>query len=406
MSAKGGHATPFPSRAFAVNNGPMGQGTTAADPEQPEGPLAAYRALRREGELRHDAGQLLAAEKLQSLHNALRGYKPAGGGGGWKARLGLARRREEPPQGLYIFGNVGTGKSMLMDIFFDTAPLEKKRRVHFHAFMQEVQDRLHAWRQDPDNKGKSDPLPEIAEALAGEAWLLCFDEFHVVNIADAMILGRLFETLFAEGVVVVATSNWPPDRLYEGGLQRERFLPFIDLVKQRLDVLELDSGVDYRLQRLKDITVYHAPLGPRAAAALDKAFAELTEGSEPAPDSVIYKGREIPVPLAARGVARFSFADLCEKPLGPGDYLAIAGLYHTVVLSEVPQLSSEKRNEARRFMTLIDALYEHRVKLLVSAAAPPERLYPSGDGAVEFQRTVSRLQEMRSADYIGKAHMT
>ncbi len=383
----------------------MGQGSTPDD-EQPAGPLAAYRALRREGELRHDAGQLLAAEKLQSLHNALRGYKPAGGGGGWKARLGLSRRREEPPQGLYIFGSVGTGKSMLMDIFFDSAPLEKKRRVHFHAFMQEVQERLHAWRQDPANKGKADPLPIIAEALADEAWLLCFDEFHVVNIADAMILGRLFETLFAAGVVVVATSNWPPDRLYEGGLQRERFQPFIDLVKERLDVLELDSGVDYRLQRLKDITVYHAPLGPRADKALDKAFAELTEGATPAPDSVIYKGREIPVPLAARGVARFSFAELCEKPLGPGDYLAIAGLYHTLVLSGVPTLSAENRNEARRFMTLIDALYEHRVKLVVSAAAPPERLYPSGDGAVEFQRTVSRLQEMRSADYIGKAHMT
>lgn len=383
----------------------MGQPSdTAAD--GPEGPLAAYRALRRDGGLRHDAGQRLAAEKLQSLHNALRGYRPSGNGGGWKARLGLARRPAEPPQGLYIFGNVGTGKSMLMDLFFRSVPLEKKRRVHFHAFMQEVQERLHAWRQDPANKDKADPLPAIGSQLAEEAWLLCFDEFHVVNIADAMILGRLFETLFARGVVVVATSNWPPDRLYEGGLQRERFLPFIALVRQRLDVLELDSGVDYRLQRLKDITIYHAPLGPRAAAALDKAFAELTEGAMAAPSSIHYKGRVIPVPLAARGVARFAFAELCEQPLGPGDYLAIAGLYHTVVLSDVPQLSAEKRNEARRFMTLIDALYEHRVKLVVSAAAPPERLYPAGDGAVEFQRTVSRLQEMRSADYIAKAHMT
>ena len=385
----------------------MGQDTeTNSQATAVQGPLAAYRRLRHDGELHHDAGQELAAEKLQSLHNALRGYKPAGGSGSWKARLGLARRREEPPQGLYIFGGVGTGKSMLMDLFFASAPLEKKRRVHFHAFMQEVQDRLHAWRQDSANKGKADPLPLIAEALAEEVWLLCFDEFHVVNIADAMILGRLFETLFAAGVVVVSTSNWPPDRLYEGGLQRERFLPFIELVKQRLDVLELDSGVDYRLQRLKDIAVYHAPLGPRAEAALDKAFAELTEGAEAAPDIVYFKGREIAVPLAARGVARFSFADLCERPLGAGDYLAIAGLYHTLVISGVPGLSAEKRNEARRFMTLIDALYEHRVKLVVSAAAPPERLYPAGDGAVEFQRTVSRLQEMRSADYIAKAHMT
>jgi cell division protein ZapE len=376
------------------------------DEDVPAGPLAAYRALRGEGNLRHDAGQLLAAEKLQSLHNALRGYRPAAESGGWKARLGLARRREEPPQGLYIFGSVGTGKSMLMDLFFKSAPVEKKRRVHFHAFMQEVQERLHAWRQDPANKGKADPLPVIGGELAEEAWLLCFDEFHVVNIADAMILGRLFETLFALGIVVVATSNWPPDRLYEGGLQRERFQPFIDLVKQRLDVLELDSGVDYRQQRIKDITAYHAPLGPRAEQALDKAFGELTEGLTARPDTLAYKGREIPVPLTAGGVARFSFAELCEKPLGPGDYLAIAGLYHTVILSGVPMLSAEKRNEARRFMTLIDALYEHRVKLVVSAAAPPERLYPSGDGAVEFQRTVSRLQEMRAADYIAKQHMT
>ena len=385
--------------------GPEQEQEQESESGAPAGPLAAYRALRRGGDLRHDAGQLLAAEKLQSLHNALRGYEPAAGGG-WKARLGLARRKAEPPQGLYIFGGVGTGKSMLMDLFFASAPVERKRRVHFHAFMQEVQERLHAWRQDPANKGKADPLPIVAGTLAEETWLLCFDEFHVVNIADAMILGRLFETLFAQGVAVVATSNWPPDGLYEGGLQREHFLPFIDLVKERLDVLELDSGVDYRLQRLKDITVYHAPLGRHAEAALDKAFADLTEGAAAVPDTLHYKGRVIPVPLAARGVARFSFAELCEKPLGPGDYLAIAGLFHTVVLSGVPSLTAEKRNEARRFMTLIDALYEHRVKLVVSAAAPPERLYPSGDGAIEFQRTVSRLQEMRSADYIAKVHMT
>jgi cell division protein ZapE len=373
------------------------------DPAQPEGPLALYRARRRAGVLKPDPGQELTAEKLQSLANALRHYNPASGRGGWKERLGLGGRKAEPPQGLYIYGGVGTGKSMLMDLFFESAPVETRRRVHFHACMQEVHDRLHAWRQK--TKGaKADPLPELAAELAAEAWLICFDEFHVVNIADAMILGRLFETLFGLGAVVVATSNWPPDRLYEGGLQRERFLPFIELVKQRLDVLQLDSGRDYRMARLMDISVYHAPLGPRAVAALDEAFAQLTEGAEPGPEEISIKGRSLPVSRAARGVARFGFAELCENPLGAGDYLAIAGRYHTVILAGVPGLSESSRNEARRFMTLIDALYEHRVKLILSAEAPPEQLYPAGDGAVEFQRTVSRLQEMRSGAYMELAH--
>jgi cell division protein ZapE len=373
------------------------------DPAQPEGPLALYRARRRAGVLKPDPGQELTAEKLQSLANALRHYNPASGRGGWKERLGLGGRKAEPPQGLYIYGGVGTGKSMLMDLFFETAPVAARRRVHFHAFMQEVHDRLHSWRKK--TKGaKGDPLPELAAELAGEAWLICFDEFHVVNIADAMILGRLFETLFELGAVVVTTSNWPPDRLYEGGLQRERFLPFIELVKQRLDVLQLDSGRDYRMARLMDISVYHAPLGARAGLALDEAFAQLTEGAEPGPEEIAVKGRTLPVSQAARGVARFGFAELCENPLGAGDYLAIAGRYHTVVLAGVPMLSENNRNEARRFMTLIDALYEHRVTLILSAEAPPEQLYPSGDGAFEFQRTVSRLQEMRSKAYMQLAH--
>ncbi len=369
-----------------------------------DGPLQLYRTRRREGGLRPDPGQELAAEKLQSLYNALKHYEPSAGRGGWKARLGLAQRRVDPPQGLYIFGGVGTGKSMLMDLFFEAVEGDHKRRVHFHAFMQELQDRLHGWRQT--NKGtKADPLPELAAETAATTWLLCFDEFHVVNIADAMILGRFFETLFEAGVVVVATSNWPPNRLYEGGLQRDRFLPFIALVKARLDILMLDSGVDYRLARLKNLPVYHAPLGARASEALDDAFAQLTEGAAAAAEAIEHKGRSIPVSEAARGVARFSFGELCEAPLGAGDYLAIAGRYHTVILSGVPKLDAEKRNEARRFMTLIDALYEQRVKLVIAAEAPPERLYPAGDGAFEFERTVSRLQEMRSAEYIALAHL-
>lgn len=381
--------------------------TAATDAEtpafDPEGPLWSYRARRRAGLLQVDAAQELTAEKLQSLHNALKHYEPAMGKGGWKARLGLARRSSDPPQGLYLYGGVGTGKSMLMDLFFATAPVEAKRRVHFHAFLQEVHDRLHAWRAEAKGS-KADPLPELAAALAQENWLLCFDEFHVVNVADAMILARLFEAFFAAGAVMVATSNWPPDELYAGGLQREHFLPFIALVKQRLDILELDSGRDYRQRRLQDISVYHAPLGPRSAAALEAAFAALTEGAEVAPDSLTVKGRELPVPAAARGVARFDFAGLCEEPLGAGDYLAIAQAFHTLVLDGVPKLGPERRDVARRFMTLIDALYEHKVKLVIAAEAPPEQLYPRGDGAKEFERTVSRLQEMRSKEYLAVAH--
>ncbi|MEX0759801.1 MAG: cell division protein ZapE [Tistlia sp.] len=370
-----------------------------------EGPLDAYRALRRAGELRADPAQELAAEKLQSLHNALRSYRPAPGSGGWKARLGLARRPEEPPQGLYLYGPVGRGKSMLMDLFFRAAPVERKRRVHFHAFMAETHDRLHAWRRKTKGS-KADPLPELAEELAEQAWLLCFDEFVVVNIADAMILARLFESLFERGVVVVATSNFEPGRLYEGGLQRERFLPFIALLGQRLDILDLGAGTDYRLARLHDRAVYHWPLGAEAEAALEAAFADLTEGAEIGAGSLTVKGRRIEIPARARGVARFGFAELCERPLGAEDYLAIATHFHSVVLSGVPELSPERRNEARRFMTLVDALYEHRVNLVVSAAAPPEGLYPEGDGAFEFRRTVSRLAEMQSAAYIDQPHLT
>ena len=372
-------------------------------PDIERGPLFAFRALVAQHALQPDPAQALAVEKLQALWSALRNYKPSAGGGGWKERLGLARRRDDPPQGLYICGPVGTGKSMLMDLFFAAVSLERKRRVHFHAFMQEVHGRLFAWRQASKGE-KTDPLPEIAQELAGEAWLLCFDEFHVVNIADAMILGRLFESLFAAGTVVVATSNWPPDRLYEGGLQRDRFLPFIALVKDKLDVLQLDGGRDWRRQRLKTLPVYHAPLGPAAQRALDEAFGTLTTGATPQPTSLTVQGRTLPVDAAARGVARFTFEELCSRPLGPADYLAIAAAFHTVVLSGVPILGEQNRNEARRFMTLIDALYEAKTKLIVAAAAPPDRLYPTGDGAEEFRRTASRLMEMRSAEYLALEH--
>ncbi len=379
--------------------------SSATDPQsKSEGPLWRYRALRRDGVLRPDQGQQLAVEKLQSLHHALVHYRPATGKAGWKERLGLGRRKADPPQGLYLYGGVGTGKSMLMDLFFEEAPLEARRRVHFHAFMLEVHERLHDWRKKTRGS-KADPLPELAGDLAEQAWLLCFDEFHVVNVADAMILGRLFEQLFALGVVVVATSNWPPENLYEGGLQRENFLPFIDLLKERLDVMQLDSGRDYRRQRLQDITVYHAPLGPRAAKALDEAFARLTEGAEACEGSLSVKGRELPISATARGVVRFGFEELCARPLGAVDYLEIARQFHTVILADVPKLGPKRRDEARRFMLLIDALYEHKVKLVISAEGPPEQLYPAGDAAFEFERSVSRLQEMRSKDYLELAHL-
>lgn len=367
------------------------------------GPLFRYRQLLAEGALQHDPAQALAAEKLQALYHALKGYRLGGGKGSWKERLGLARRREEPPQGLYIFGPVGSGKSMLMDIFFNEAEVEKKRRVHFHAFMGEVHRRLHLWRQKSGGE-ETDPLAEVARDLAKEAALLCFDEFHVVNIADAMILGRLFEALLGEGVVVVATSNWPPDRLYEGGLQRERFLPFVALIKQRLDLLQLDGGRDWRRERFKTLPVYHAPLGQRARQALDQAFKELIAGATVGPTELEVLGRKLILPETAGGVARVTFDELCARPLAANDYLAIAQRFHTLILDGVPILGENNRNEARRFMLLIDALYEAKVKLIVAADAPPDRLYPQGDGAEEFKRTASRLMEMRSAEYLDLPH--
>jgi cell division protein ZapE len=367
-----------------------------------QGPLALYRARRRAGEIEADPAQELAAEKLQSLHHALVGYEPAAGRAGWRERLGLARR-EEPPQGLYLFGGVGRGKSMLMDLFFATAPLERKRRVHFHEFMLEVHDSLHRRRQEHPAEG--DVLAPLAARIAADAWLLCFDEFQVGNIADAMLLGRLFAALFDLGVVVVATSNVAPDDLYQGGLQRERFLPFIAILKERLDILELDGVTDHRRNRIKGMTVYHQPLGAAADAALADAFARLTDGAAGAPTSLSVQGRTLSVPKAAKGVACFRFADLCGQPLGAADYVAIATHFHTVIVDGIPLMSREQRNEARRFMTLIDALYEHKTNLVCAAAAAPDRLYPSGAGAQEFRRTASRLLEMQSVDYLSRPHL-
>lgn len=375
----------------------------------PEGPLSLYRARRGTGTLRPDPDQELAAEKLQSLYHALRHYRPqAAGKGGWRERLGLARRPDPAPQGLYLYGGVGRGKSMLMDLFFGTAPVERKRRVHFHQFMLEVHERLHAHREATRGKPKDadDAIPELARQLADEAWLLCFDEFHVTNIADAMILGRLFTTLFDLGVVVVATSNWPPDMLYKDGLQRELFLPFIALLKERLDVLALEGPVDYRLDRLSGKPVYHWPLGPAADRTMRQTFADLTDGAEGEAMHLLVQGRRVDVAREAKGVAWVGFWDVCGKPFGAADYIALATHFHTVLVGDVPRMTDERRNEAKRFMTLVDELYEHKVNLVVAADAPPDRLYPEGTHAFEFERTVSRLMEMQSEDYLQRPHLT
>ncbi|MGF7208664.1 cell division protein ZapE [Skermanella aerolata] len=381
----------------------------------PNGPLALYRSRRGTGTLKADAAQEYAAERLQSLFQALREYRPTMGKVGWRARFGLTRRPDPAPQGLYIYGDVGRGKSMLMDLFYETAPVEHRRRVHFHAFMIEVHERLHQHRQaakeaaketDSGKKTGDESIPDLARAIADEAWLLCFDEFHVTDIADAMILGRLFTALFDLGVVVVATSNWPPDDLYKDGLQRDLFLPFIRLLKERVDIVELSGPTDYRRDRLKGSQVYYYPHGPATERALRDLFDTLTEGSPSTHCSLTAQGRKVDIPKAARGVAWFSFHELCARPLGAGDYLAIATHFHTVIIDRVPKLTEAQRNEAKRLMTLIDSLYEHKVKTIISAQCPPDAIYNEGLHAFEFQRTVSRLMEMQAEDYLEAEHLT
>ena len=379
------------------------------------GPLPAFRAKLSAGELVTDPAQALAAERLQMLWNRLRGYvlpapaAPAGLFGRFRRRRPTDDIPEDYAHGLYLVGDVGRGKSMLMDLFFAAADVEKKRRIHFNAFMQEAHRRIHAWRRQPerlDDPGADDPIPPLANMIAAEASLLCFDEFQVNDIADAMILGRLFKALFARGVVVVATSNTTPDDLFAGQPGRDAFLPFIALIKQYLDVLVMTGSRDFRRQRLQSLPTWHVPAGPEARSALDQAFTRLSDRATPKTERLLVSGHTLSVPIAAGGVARFDFDLLCRQALGAGDYGALATHYQALVLDDVPQLSPENHDAARRFITLVDELYEHRVKLVASAAAAPDNLYEAGDGAAAFRRTASRLVEMQSQEYLALPHLT
>ncbi len=365
--------------------------------------LTRYRAKVASGELKPDPIQETAARKLAALADELASYRPKGAKKGMLGKL-FGGADKPPPRGLYLHGGVGRGKSMLMNLFFEAAPVAAKERVHFHAFMRDIHGEIHRRRQLPMYEDEGDPIPGMAEGIADNTTLLCLDELEVRDIADAMIVGRLFEKLLARGVVIVSTSNRHPDDLYKHGLQRERFLPFIALIKQTFALLELDAAQDYRLGRLAGQQVYVTPLGPDADAALDAAWARLTDDSTPAADVVLNQGRRIPVPAAAHGTARFHFADLCQQPLGPSDYLAIAAQFSTLILRNIPQMNEDLKDAARRFVTLIDALYEHRSALICSAAVPPQDLYQGHEGGFEFHRTVSRLIEMQAADYIRQPH--
>jgi cell division protein ZapE len=370
--------------------------------------LERYQARVRASEIEPDPAQAAVVATLTRLETRLAQHRLSRKSSslGWL----FAKRKLNggPLKGLYVHGEVGRGKTMLMDLFFATSPVVRKRRAHFHEFMLDVHERVHGWRQrrKRGEVGGDDPIGPVASTLADEAWLLCFDEFHVTDIADAMILGRLFRALFDRGVVLVTTSNVAPDELYRDGLNRALFLPFIAMMQAHVDVVRLDARTDFRLEKLANAPVWHVPASADADAALDAAWLRLTGGRNGSARELTVKGRVLRVPRAAMGVARFSFHDLCEQPLGAIDYLRIAHDFHTVVLDRIPVMTYADRNAANRFIALIDTLYDNAVKLVASAAAEPDALYEATEGyeAQEFRRTASRLIEMRSQSYLALPH--
>jgi cell division protein ZapE len=365
-----------------------------------------YQTLVSSGAIEPDAAQAEAAEAFAALEQRLAHYKPIRKQG-LLGRL-FADKDEAPPRGLYVYGEVGRGKTMLMDMFFQQSPVEHKRRAHFHEFMAEVHERIFGVRQSiaRGEIADGDVIALTAAAIFEQAWLLCFDEFHVTDIADAMILGRLFSRLFDLGTVVVATSNVAPDDLYKGGLNRALFLPFITQITEHMDLLRLDARTDFRLEKLAGVKMWLVPADATADAALGQAWARMTGNAPCKPRDISIKGRVLQVPCSAHGVARFSFADICENPLAASDYLRLARDYHTLIIDHIPVMDYAERNAAKRFISLIDTLYDNAVKLLASAQADPVSLYVATEGneANEFKRTSSRLIEMSSESYLALPH--
>ncbi len=365
-----------------------------------------YRDLVSSGAIELDPAQERVAEAFANLEQRLAGYKPLRKQG-LLGRL-FADKDDAPPRGLYVHGDVGRGKTMLMDLFFQQSPVEHQRRAHFHEFMADVHERIYGYRQSiargdiPDGN----VIALTAASIFEQAWLLCFDEFHVTDIADAMILGRLFARLFDLGTVVVATSNVAPEDLYKGGLNRSLFVPFIAQISEHMEVLRLDARTDFRLEKLAGVKMWLVPADAAAAAALDRAWVKMTGSAPCKPLDISIKGRVLQVPCSAHGVARFSFADICEEPLAASDYLRLARDYHTIIIDRIPVMDYSDRNAAKRFITLIDTLYDNGVKLMASAAADPLSLYVATEGneASEFKRTSSRLIEMSSESYLARPH--